>query len=255
MENNGWIKLHRKVLDNDIMRDSNAWHIFTWLLLKVDRNTGHKRIGRFWVSEELGMKPSTFYDALQRLVKKYKVISVKGNNKYTDVWIVNWAKYQSVNDDDNNKTTTNQQQDNTLQEVKNKRSEEQPTVGATNENTTTSFINTADDTKTTALQTYGNTDITAVQQYFIEKMGIPEEDGSAKWNRIYWSHLLKNKVTGVKGAESVKSLIDLAVNFKYPRCTNAKMLWNNRIRILSSAKTKRIATATNAKGEVVGRVF
>ncbi len=53
--NEGWIKLHRKILDNGILRDQNAWIVFSWLLLKVDRKTGKKIVGRFWASEELGI--------------------------------------------------------------------------------------------------------------------------------------------------------------------------------------------------------
>ena len=68
----GWIKLYRKILDNGILRDPTAWQIFSWLLLKVDRETGKKNIGRFWASEELGIKSTTFYKALKRLEKKWQ---------------------------------------------------------------------------------------------------------------------------------------------------------------------------------------
>jgi len=95
MENNGWIKLHRKALDNDIIRDVTAWHIFTWLLLKVDRRTGSKKIAMRWASDELGYSVSTFHGALQRLVKKYKIANAKPNANYTEITLLNWSKYQS----------------------------------------------------------------------------------------------------------------------------------------------------------------
>lgn len=117
---NSWVKLYRKTLDNGILRDRNAWTIFCWLMLKVDRKTGRKIIGRFWASEELGMKPGTFYDALTRLDTKWKMATLTPNNKFTEVSLTNWHKYQNDNNTPNNKTTTSQQQDNTLQEDKNK---------------------------------------------------------------------------------------------------------------------------------------
>lgn len=109
VENKGWIKLYRKLLDNDLLRDPVSLQIFIWLLLKVD-NKGKKIIGRFWVSKELGLKPSTFRDGLYRLRDKYKITTLETDNKKTIVWIVNWGKYQlNKRFDDNtydNGTTT-----------------------------------------------------------------------------------------------------------------------------------------------------
>ena len=118
--NEGWIKLHRKSRDNLFIRDLTAWGIFTWLLIIVDRNTGKKRLGRFWASEELGIKPTTFYQALKRLEKKYKVLTLSSDNKSTEISLINWHKYQSNDTSIDNKMTTNRQQNDTLQEVENK---------------------------------------------------------------------------------------------------------------------------------------
>jgi hypothetical protein len=107
---NGWVKLYRKSLDNEIMRDHKAWTLFCWLLLKAN-DKGQKIIGRYWVSKELGMKPGTFYDVLQRLAKKYSVINLttdKATIKYTTVAIRNWRFYQYDNRSNNNKPTINQ---------------------------------------------------------------------------------------------------------------------------------------------------
>src|SRR3990167_9504109 len=127
----GWIKLHRKVLSNGILRDQSAWTIFSWLMLKVDRKTGKKIIGRFWASEELGMNPSTFYKALKRLEKKWQMVTLSSNNKYTEISLINWVKYQSGNSDSNNQVTTKEQQSNTLQEVKKIRIKNNTNVVAT----------------------------------------------------------------------------------------------------------------------------
>lgn len=120
----GWIKLHRKLLNNSLLRDHTALSIFISLLLMVDRGTGKKNIGRIWMSSQLGLHDSTFYKALKRLEKNYKMVTLSSNNKYTEVQIVNWLRYQSSeevgNSSGNNKVTTKEQQSNTLQEVKNK---------------------------------------------------------------------------------------------------------------------------------------
>lgn len=108
----GWIKLHRKVLENDILRDHTAWVVFSWLLLKVDRETGSKKVARSWACQELDMKPTTFYDALMRLVKKYKMATASPTANYTIVSLINWKKYQ----DTDSSPTANRQLADTLQE-------------------------------------------------------------------------------------------------------------------------------------------
>jgi hypothetical protein len=101
----GWVRLWRKALDNEIIKDQSAWHIFTWLLLKVDRITGKKKTGRFWASDELGMKPNTFYKALKRLEKKYKVVTLQVTGKFTEISLINWHKYQTGNTPSNTSVT------------------------------------------------------------------------------------------------------------------------------------------------------
>lgn len=122
--NNTWIKLYRKANDKGLMKDHLAWVLFSWLLINVDRETGSRTIGRFLVSEELGINPSTFYKVVQRLEKKWGVISVKSNNKYSTVWIVNWAKYQHRDTQEGkptvNKVQTDGKQSNTKQELENR---------------------------------------------------------------------------------------------------------------------------------------
>ena len=101
----GWIKLWRKTLDNEMIKDQSAWQLFSWLLLKVDKTTGKKKTGRFWVSDELGIKPSTFYKTLKRLEKKYKVVTLQVTGKSTEISIVNWHKYQTGNTSSNTSVT------------------------------------------------------------------------------------------------------------------------------------------------------
>ena len=92
-KNNGWIKLHRKLLKNDLIKDFTCLTIFIWCLLKANRD-GKLITGRFKGSEELGIPPSTFRNGLSRLVKKFDVLKIQPFNKFSVISILNWAKYQ-----------------------------------------------------------------------------------------------------------------------------------------------------------------
>jgi len=114
--NSGWIKIHRKIVDSDIFTDDLAFKVFMWILCTVDVKSGTKKSGRFWASEILGIKPTTYYQVLKRLEKKYQLISLKSDNKMTTILVNKWNEYQKTND---NKMTTNRQQNDTTQEYKN----------------------------------------------------------------------------------------------------------------------------------------
>lgn len=120
----GWIKLHRKLLDNPVIRDDNAYKLFTILLMLVDKKNGKYTTGRFQLSEISRIKPNTVYIALKRLEKKHQMITQESNNHFTTISIVNWHYYQgNGNTKDNNQITTRQQPDNTKQELRIKNKE------------------------------------------------------------------------------------------------------------------------------------
>lgn len=128
----GWIKLYRKILDNDgLFRSSHTFTIWCWLLLKADRKTGEVKLGRFMLSEWLKIKPSTVYQTLKRL-SNMTMIKMKSNNQMTTVTILNWAKYQANPNKEkeenlkyDNEKNLMQQQSNTIQEVRNKNEEKE----------------------------------------------------------------------------------------------------------------------------------
>ena len=124
MINNGWIKLHRKLLDNEfLMKDGTAYRVFIYLLLRADVETGKQSFGRYQISNHLDINPNTIYSALKRL-ENTKMITQSGKNKYTEFSIVNWGKYQGASTQSiKNKTKTKQKQINTLQEVRIKNKE------------------------------------------------------------------------------------------------------------------------------------
>lgn len=112
--NNGWVKLHRKILDNDaIFRGGSCFPVLCLLMLLADRD-GKVTTGRKQLSKLLSINENTVYKALQKL-RSLGTIEIYGNNKYSTIVICNWKEYQH---DGNNglseavKVTTKQQQSN-----------------------------------------------------------------------------------------------------------------------------------------------
>lgn len=121
MNNETWIKLYRKTNYNGIMRDLSAWAVFSWLLINVDYETGKRTMGRFQISDELGIKPNTLYKVLHRLEKKWGVIQLTSQKTYTEVLVVNWAKYQHNKSDESNASQTPVKQSSTTSNTKQER--------------------------------------------------------------------------------------------------------------------------------------
>jgi len=132
----GWIKLHRKMLNSSVFQNPNILKFWVWCLLKASHTEYTTRIGiqevtllqgqfpfgRNVAAVELNMNPSTIYKYLN-LLEGENLISTKRNNKYTVVTIEKWELYQSDNEPEeqqkNNKRTTKEQQSNTNKNVKN----------------------------------------------------------------------------------------------------------------------------------------
>ena len=99
----GWIKLHRKLIDNGVFYDAELLKVFVWCILKANRmpkevngtklSTGQFITGRMSASEELHMRPSTVYDRLQRL-KRMKYISIKSTNSFSIISVLRYNQYQ-----------------------------------------------------------------------------------------------------------------------------------------------------------------
>jgi hypothetical protein len=100
MKNQGWIKLYRKTIENWVWKhDRNAWQVFEWLLMVVDKRTGTYSLGRFRGAKATGLAPSTFHDSLMRL-EKYGMATIsptaKPTGQFTFVHITNFAQYQGI---------------------------------------------------------------------------------------------------------------------------------------------------------------
>ncbi len=93
--NDTWIKLYRKITESDVFQDARAFQVFIWLLISADHKTGKIKVGRFWLANLLDMNPNTLKDVVKRLEKKYKIITTTSTSKFTEITLLNWAKYQS----------------------------------------------------------------------------------------------------------------------------------------------------------------
>lgn len=99
----GYIKLHRKILDNGVFADAELLKVFVWCILKANTvpnmvygrkvDIGEFITGRVTASEELHLKPSTIYKRLQKL-KAQGYIDISSTTKNSLITVVNYKSYQ-----------------------------------------------------------------------------------------------------------------------------------------------------------------
>lgn len=105
--NEGFILLHRKMLENAIFYKADYYQIWSYILLKVN----HKEVEMIWnnekkvvkkgsgifsqkkISEELKIPIGTVHNALKYL-KSESQIEIKSTTKFTEIQVVNWEHYQ-----------------------------------------------------------------------------------------------------------------------------------------------------------------
>ena len=132
----GWIKLHRKLLENPIFLKPELLQLFIYCLLKANHEAqkiifngqeieikiGQFITGRNAMAKDLKQNPITTYKRL-KILENLKILNIKSNNKFSVVTVVNYGLYQSEeikrNTKRNNKGTTREQQGNTNKNDKN----------------------------------------------------------------------------------------------------------------------------------------
>ena len=134
---NGWIKFHRKVTESPVFQDPQLFRLWTICLVKARHKPGKQLVdkteihllpgqfvtGRFALEKEYnqGLKPkdkvpeTTLWSWLKRL-EKWGNLTIKSNNKYSVVTLVNWDFYQGAEEEpdsgfDSSLTATCQQLD------------------------------------------------------------------------------------------------------------------------------------------------
>lgn len=147
---NGWIKIHKKILDWEWYEDSNAFRVFFHLLLSAsweDRRwkgiqvkRGQAVIGRTSLAKRLRLSEQQVRTSLERL-KSTGEITIKTTNRFTLITVANYDIYQEGGGEITSKITsgatnnqpTNNQQITTSKESKTVRIKEEKT------NTNTGF--------------------------------------------------------------------------------------------------------------------
>lgn len=138
---NGWIKLHRKIVNWEWFSDSQTFHVFMYLLIhacqkeKKWRGISVKRgqviTGRKSMAKTLGITEQSIRTCINRL-KSTSELTIKTTNRYSVITLVNFEKYQlidtlSTNQSTSQSPTTNQQlttskEDKNIEEVKGRES-------------------------------------------------------------------------------------------------------------------------------------
>lgn len=137
----GWIKIHRKILENPIIfKDSDYLAIWIYLLL----NATHKEIPALFKGKKITLKPGQLITGRKSIShqlkisesKTYRVINDYKNehqieqqtsNQNSLITILNWDKYQQIEQQNeqpvNNERTASEQPVNTNKNVKNIKNE------------------------------------------------------------------------------------------------------------------------------------
>ncbi len=149
MDNNGWIKLHRKTLDNPIIcKDADYFTVWGYLLLSAT----HKKYDILWKGEKITLNPGQLITGrksisnkfniseskVQRILKKYEneqQIEQQTSNQNRLITINNWYSYQQNEQQNeqpvNNHRTTSEQPVNTNKNVNNENNAKNENLGKT----------------------------------------------------------------------------------------------------------------------------
>lgn len=118
VNNNGWIKLHRQILEWEWYSDNNCFRVFLHLILKanhkekrykgIELNSGQIITSRDILAKETGLSSQQIRTALNKLISTNEITSVT-SSQGTILQVVNYEKYQlSTNEITNEQPTSNQ---------------------------------------------------------------------------------------------------------------------------------------------------
>lgn len=136
--NQGWISLHRKIIDNPIYSNANMLKLWIHCLLKASHAEHKQLVGNQMVILEKGQFVTgrdTLFEEFNKGVKNDEVVSrstlwrwlknfetwqmlnIKTTTKYSVVTVFNWCEYQQSEQQVNSKRTASEQQVNTNNNV------------------------------------------------------------------------------------------------------------------------------------------
>ena len=234
----GWIKIHRKLLDNPISKKPNYAWLWVVLLLQANHQDekfifngksevcrrGQILTGRKALAKKTGIRPGSVENILKFLESEHQIEQQK-TNKYRLITVINYEQYQSfehqIEQQRDNKMTTKWQQNDTNNNDKNVKNEKKDnTIVLSDAKLRHRF------------------DIDLILKTLQEKMELPRLDLTENTNRRYaWSLLRKSK----KGVEGVLWLIGVAAENEWfrNRITSTRDLWSNQIKIIAQKRGEK----------------
>lgn len=226
----GWIKLHRKIVDWEWYQDTTTKITFLHLLLTanhekknwrgIEIDVGQKITSTDNLAKETGLSRQQIRTALEKL-KSTNEITTKATRKYTLIELKNYKQYQEINQPRNKRATNEQPTNNHKQESKECKNEK---------NITTNVV--------TETVEYGNQDINWLIQEFEKVMGF-KSGGTGKKERIFAAHLSKNF-----NREQLWAMLTYCSTNQYaPRVGSLEKLWFKRGDVI--AGIKQLQTKTN----------
>jgi len=146
----GWIKLHRQIIESPVFAHQTALKIWVWCLCKASHSgksfpistgkgetivtieRGQFIFGRFKAEEELGINGSTVYKWMHKFSDEMDMINIESNSHYSVITILNFNDFQDIETDkitpkeqpSNKQVTSKEQPSNTYKNDKNVKNEE-----------------------------------------------------------------------------------------------------------------------------------
>jgi len=145
-QNLGWIKLHRKLLDNAIFYKADYLQLWLYILLRVN----HEEANFIWNNQRQQVKqgcgifsqkqiaaalglPISKVNRMLKFFQNENQIAVTTCNKYTTIEVLNWGKLQHE-DENGNQTETNPKPERKQKESRRKPKRKQPETNKNEKN-------------------------------------------------------------------------------------------------------------------------
>jgi predicted transcriptional regulator len=135
----GWVCVHRQLLDNPIFKNDKLFRVFMFCLLRAQHAAGDQLVGdsvvhlkagqlatgRIAISDKTGLSQQNVRTAISKL-EKLGILTIKPTTKYSVITMINWEKYQQTNQQVTNKQPASNQQVTTSNNDNNDNNENKP---------------------------------------------------------------------------------------------------------------------------------
>jgi len=265
MENQGWISLHRKLIDWEWYQNSNVKCLFLHLLLTanfkekqwkgITIKRGQVLVGRGELSKILGLSEQQVRTAKNKL-KSTNEITSQPTNRYSIITVLNYDLYQDNNQQLNQQITNKQPTDN--QQITTTNNDNNNNKDNNEINNISKDILTLVDKQNTSLTVkentgvtktekvnYGNQSINELLTYMKKTLELPALSDTIMMNRRQASNLIKqimkeNDCEEEKAVVIIKKIIDIIPSDAF---------WGRTISDFVSLKKNWVKVLNSVRGE------